>query len=189
MLDLALKNTLLITEIYNLISNISPFDLLEQRQIVETLAWIQTGAPIFRIKKPDVPNKHLVSYFVLFDETNRRILLADHKKAQLWLPTGGHVEVDEDPKQTVIRECYEELAVEADFWVEAPIFLTSTVTVGITAGHTDVSLWYVLKGDSSVSYAFDQDEFNAVSWFGFDEIPYAKSDPHMSRFISKLKNF
>lgn len=186
---IALKNNFLTTEIYNIISNIVPLDCLEQEHIIQTLAWIRTGASILRFEKPDIPNKHLVSYFVLFDEVNRKNLLVDHKKAHLWLPTGGHVEVDEDPKQTVIRECYEEQGVKADFWVEAPIFSTSTVTVGITAGHTDVSLWYVLKGDSNIYYAFDHDEFNAICWFGFDDIPYVKSDPHISIFISKLKNF
>jgi len=53
---------------------------------------------------------------------------------------------------------------------------------------TDVSLWYVLKGDSSMICEFDQDEFNTVQWFSFDKIPYENSDPHMRRFIGKLKN-
>ena len=39
----------------------------------------------------------------------------DHKKAELWLPSGGHVEIDEDPTDTVTRECMEELSVAADF--------------------------------------------------------------------------
>ncbi len=170
-------------------SSITPFDPVEQQHITDTLLWIDSGAPIFRIQKPDVPNKHLVSYFVLFDEQNQKILLVDHRKAQLWLPSGGHVEINENPKETVNRECFEELNIQADFWLDKPLFLTSTITVGITAGHTehtDVSLWYVLNGDSTASYAFDAEEFNAIKWFGFSEIPYEKSDPHMGRFISKL---
>lgn len=30
----------------------------------------------------------------------------DHKKAQLWLLLGGHVEIDEDPEEPVRRECH-----------------------------------------------------------------------------------
>ena len=42
--------------------------------------------------KPDVPPKHLVSYFALVDERRGKLLLVDHKLAGLWLPSGGHVE-------------------------------------------------------------------------------------------------
>lgn len=181
------KNSSTQEHIHHLISAIIPYDDIEREHIIDTLSWIKSGEPIFRIQKPDVPNKHLVSYFVLFDEEAEKILLVDHIKAQLWLPSGGHVEVDEDPKDTVRRECLEELGTQADFWSDKPVFLTSTVTVGLTAGHTDISLWYVLKGDSVKSYEFDKSEFNSIFWFGFDEIPYAKSDPHMRRFIEKLK--
>lgn len=169
------------------LSCISAFDDLEKKDIKDTLAWIKIGAPIFRITKPDIPNKHLVSYFVLLDQAAEKILLVDHKNALLWLPAGGHVEPDENPLDTVRRECMEELGIEADFVFDQPIFLTSTVTVGLTAGHTDVSLWYVLKGNQSQAYQHDPSEFNSIRWFGFDEIPYEKSDPHMRRFVEKLK--
>lgn len=173
--------------IHDLIANILPHDQLEQEHIKDTLAWIQSGAPIFRIAKPDIPNKHLVSYFLLFDEEAQKVLLVDHIKAQLWLPGGGHIEIDEDPKEAARRECLEELSIEPDFWRDKPLFLTSTVTVGLTAGHIDVSLWYILKGDCRKTYQFDAQEFNGIQWFSFDEIPYDKSDPHMKRFIEKLK--
>lgn len=103
------------------------------------------------------------------------------------MPAGGHVEMDEDPKETVIRECFEELKIQPDFWRKNPVFLTSTVTVGLTAGHTDVSLWYVLKGRYQNNYVFDHDEFNAIRWFDFDNIPLGNSELHLLRFINKLR--
>lgn len=174
--------------IEGIISAIIPLDDSESQQIEEVLMWIQSGTQIFRLEKPDIPPKHLVSYFVLFDERAQKILLVDHKKAQLWLPAGGHVEPDEHPQDTVIRECLEELGAPAEFWRVVPLFLTSTITVGLTAGHTDVSLWYVLKGDRDVSYPFDRGEFNAIRWFGWNDLPYKRSDPHMRRFIQKLRD-
>lgn len=173
--------------ITNLTQGIIPYDALEKQHIEQTLTWIQSGVPIFRIQKPDNPPKHLVSYVVLFDENAQKILLVDHKKAQLWVPAGGHVDIDEHPQKTAQRECEEELNIQATFWHPQPIFLTSTITVGLTAGHTDVSFWYVLKGDHQLDYTFDTREFNAIRWFGFDEIPYKKSDPHLERFVDKLR--
>ncbi len=88
---------------------------------------------------------NILCHICLYDRCLNKILLVDHINAQLWLPTGGHVDVEEDPKDAAKRECYEELGIKAEFWLESPLFLTSAVTVGLTAGHTDVTLWYLLK--------------------------------------------
>ena len=172
--------------IARLVSNLTPFDDLERQHIQETLTWIHQGKmPLFRLQEPDIPPKHLVVYFVVWDEDAKKILLVDHKKAQLWLPAGGHVELNEHPRLTVLRECREELGIEADFWHDEPLFLTSTVTGGLTPGHIDVSLWYVVKGHAYQPLSFDLREFNVVQWFALDQIPYAKSDPNMKRFVEK----
>jgi 8-oxo-dGTP diphosphatase len=182
-----LKQSTVTDQICDIITNITPFDALEQEHIDDTLAWIKSGAPIFRIQKPDVPNKHLVTSAIIFDEKASKILLVDHKNYLEWLPAGGHVDLNEHPKTATARECMEELNLEADFWCEDPIFLTSTFTTGQLTHHFDVSLWYVLKGDSRVNYDYDSREFNSIQWFGFDEIPYDRADPHMQRFVNKLK--
>ncbi len=174
--------------IHALIKCIKPHDEIERVQIEDTLKWIENGEQLFRIQKPDIPNKHLVSYFVLLDPSCGKILLVDHKTAKLWLPSGGHVEIDEDPKITVQRECLEELSIEAVFLLPEPIFLTTTLTNSLIGQHMDVSLWYVLKGDSQATYQFDKNEFHAIRWYSLDEIPFSKSDPNMHRFIEKLKS-
>src|SRR4051812_11901301 len=43
-----------------------------------------------------------------------RTLLHWHRKLQLWLPPGGHIETDEDPVQAVMREVLEETGITAD---------------------------------------------------------------------------
>jgi 8-oxo-dGTP diphosphatase len=170
------------------IEAIEPLDELERTHRDSTLEWIRSGAPIFRTAKPDVPPKHLVSYFALIDQQCGKLLLVDHKLAGLWLPSGGHVEPDEDPKATVVRELAEELNLAAEFVRDGPLFITVTRTVGAVGGHTDVSLWYLLCGDSSREIAFDRGEFHSVRWFGFDEIPFERSDPHMRRFVAKMRS-
>ena len=169
------------------IANIDPFDDLENAHISDTLEWIDAGADLFRTAKPATPPRHLISYFVLMDGDH--VLLVDHINAQLWLPTGGHVEPNENPRETVKREAFEELGIEADFAFPSPVFLTVTETVGRTAGHTDVSLWYVLKGDRNEQLDFDRSEFQEIRWFRGDHVPFSRSDPHMKRFMSKLELF
>ncbi len=128
-----------------------------------------------------------MSYFLLVDGIKNKILLVHHKKAELWLPTGAHVEIDEHPKSTVVREAAEELGIESIFLWEDPFFLTVTKTVGQTAGHTDVSLWYAIRGDSDQLLQFDREEFHEICWFSFDRFPKNKAEPHLQRFINKYQ--
>ena len=165
---------------------IQPYDTLEAEHISATLEWIESGAPLCRTQKPATPPQHLVSYFVLVDPHRRQLLLVDHVKAGLWLPSGGHVEPGEHPRATVEREVWEELQIEARFLLPEPLFLTITQTVGRTAGHTDISLWYVLMGDSTEALRYDIEEFARIAWFPLDVLPLERTDPHMARFTAKL---
>lgn len=172
------------TEIRQIISDVTPLDEIEVRHIDFSLAWIDSNAGLFRVAKPDTPSPHLVSYFLLVDGDH--LLLVDHINAELWLPTGGHVEPGENPKETVVRELKEELGVSAEFIFERPIFVTVSETVGKTSGHTDVSLWFVLKGHRKDRLRFDTSEFHTVSWFHRTEIPLERTDPNLSRFVQKI---
>jgi 8-oxo-dGTP pyrophosphatase MutT (NUDIX family) len=173
--------------IADLVRSIAPYDPLETDHLRQTLAWIESGAHLFRIQKPATPPQHLVAYFALFDPTQNKLLLVDHKNAGLWLPSGGHVELDEHPRTTVVREAHEELGVAAHFWWDEPLFLTVTTTVGGAIPHTDVSLWYVLQGDCTVPLVYDPSEFDSIAWFPLDQLPLTRSDPHLARFAAKLR--
>jgi 8-oxo-dGTP diphosphatase len=182
------------TQIQDDIRLIQPSDTIEAAHITNALHWIDTAPNIFRIAKPDKPPKHLVSYFVLIDPDHNSVLLGDHIKAQLWLPSGGHVELNEHPRDTVVRECQEELNQQAVFLKNntQPFFITVTQTVGLTAGHTDVSLWYLLHGSIHDRLNFDRREFTDMSWFTFGEILNSHPaifDPHMQRFTRKLQQY
>lgn len=167
------------------IESICPIDPLESQTKADTLAWIESGAELCRLEKPATPSRHLVSYFPVVD--GDYVLLVDHINAQLWLPTGGHVEPGEHPRETALREAKEELSIEAEFLFDKPILITSTTTVGKTAGHTDISIWYALKGDQRMELAYNQTEFHSIRWFHRDEVPSDRTDPELGRFMLKLK--
>ncbi|WP_128436372.1 NUDIX hydrolase [Streptomyces cyaneus] len=174
-----------------LIEGIAPWDDLERAHLRTTGEWLAGGAPVYRIRKPDVPTMHLVTYFVVLDDRRGELLLVAHRKAGLWLPPGGHVEPGEDPWATVVRECREELGVPAiasDVTGELPLFLTVTRTRG-QGEHTDVSLWYVISADAEALTSYDEEEFTAIRWLTPDQVlaaPLDSMDPHMHRFTRKL---
>jgi len=135
---------------------------------------------------------HLVSYFVVLDEMREELLLVAHRKAGRWLPTGGHVEPEEHPWETVRRECQEELTIEAvsaEVSGDCPLFITVSQTFG-EGSHTDVSLWYVVKARREDIKFFDEEEFEAISWLSLQQVletPPGILDPHMHRFTRKLQ--
>lgn len=174
--------------IRNEIASIAPLDPLETQHRADALAWVDSGAELIRQAKPATPPEHLVSYFAVVDGETGKILLVDHKNAQPWLPAGGHVEPGEHPRETVERELFEELGLVATHAIGPPLMITCADTVGLTAGHTDVSLWYLVHAPLTQDIRYDSAEFNAVQWLAFADIPLTRSDPHMGRFISKLRD-
>ncbi|MEV7246530.1 hypothetical protein AB0N92_35590 [Streptomyces sp. NPDC093248] len=74
-----------------------PWDALERTHLTTAARWLAGGAPVYRVRKPDVSATHLICYFVVRDDSRGRLLLVAHRKAGLWLPAGGHVEPGEGP--------------------------------------------------------------------------------------------
>jgi 8-oxo-dGTP diphosphatase len=181
----------LVDEISTIVASIEPFDETERRHREACLDWLARTDDVFRRIRPATPSPHLVSYFLLRERRRDRVLLVDHRKADLWLPAGGHVEPGEHPVATVRRESIEELGVPAVFsgGMEDPSFITVTETVGPDR-HTDVSLWFVLNGQTDQVFTPDHQEFRSVRWWTAAELDDAdptRFDPHLMRMLAKLR--
>ncbi|GAB2831921.1 NUDIX hydrolase [Actinocorallia aurea] len=173
-----------------LIRAIPPGDDTEAADIARTLAWIDSGAPLFRTAWPATPPKHLVVYSALLDESAGTLLLVDHVRSGLWLPPGGHVDDDEDPRLAVLRELREELGLRPRFHPAAgaaPFFLAINERVPPHA-HTDVCLWFLFVGDERAPVVPDPSEICTTHWFPVaDAAGWATdSDPAVERFLAKV---
>jgi 8-oxo-dGTP pyrophosphatase MutT (NUDIX family) len=179
------------TDINAILDHIEPMDDLEMATIERVRGWLAEGRPLFRKRKPDVPPEHLVSYCVVIDRARESILLMCHRRAGLWLPTGGHAEMDEDLHAAAGRELAEELGPRAAMVAtvaDMPLFITATRTRG-AGSHTDISLWYVVAGDERMWLEPDPAEFSAHRWVPWQrvlELDPADIDPEMPRFMTKL---
>jgi 8-oxo-dGTP pyrophosphatase MutT (NUDIX family) len=181
------------SELRSTVAAISASDQIERNHLDDALAWIDSGAPLYRTAKPATPPKHLVSYALLVDPEHDAALLIDHRIANLWLPTGGHVEPDETPFEAAARELTEEVGVEPDPLASCgprPFFITVTPTVGPTPSHVDVSLWYAFTRSRHDPLCVDEREAANARWWPFPEIDDEQTDrfdPHLSRAVAKLR--
>ena len=177
-----------VATIHDLVSALAPADDLEAGHRAGTLRWLERTDDVYRRVKPAVPDRHLVSYVVPRDPTDGALLLVEHLNAGLWLPPGGHVEPGEHPAAAARREGQEELGLTGA--VGGPAFLTVTRTVGVDAGHTDVSLWFVLDTGRDQPLRHDGSEFRQARWWTPEDIRAAdprRFDPHLGRFLTKAR--
>lgn len=179
--------------IASLVRAVEPADARERDDQADVLEWIRSGGPIFRTAKPATPPKHLVSYCVLVDTDTAHVLLVDHRDAQRWLPTGGHVDVDEHPADAARREIREELQLDPAFHPlvgPRPLLVTVSRTGGRSMPHTDVSLWFVFAASSNDRIVADDREFADARWWLMSAVLDAddpdRFDPNLGRFLTKL---
>lgn len=52
-----------------------------------------------------------VSVYIVFEN---KVLLHVHKVLNIWLPPGGHIELDEDPNEAALREAKEETGLDVE---------------------------------------------------------------------------
>lgn len=190
-----MNGVLLHDEIRSLVAELVPADVIEAEHCRDALAWLDSTDDIFRRIAARTPSPHLVSYFLLIDHDKGRVLLVDHLKAGLWLPSGGHVEPGEHPVATVRREVREELGIPAVFSPvtgELPVFVTVTETASTVHRHTDVSLWFVLSSGAHQPLIPDLREFREVRWWSREDIGQADPalfDPHLNRMLAKFDRY
>lgn len=181
-----------VARVHAIVSAVEPWDDVEAVQKADILNWLASEDDVFRRAKPATPSRHLVSYVVFVDTARNSMLLVEHRDAGLHLPAGGHVGSGEDPAKAALREAREELGVTASFLPgigARPLMVSQSTTVGVSAGHTDVALWYLVEGDADVPAWGDSGEFARCRWWTFDEILAANPaglDPHLQRFTAKL---
>ena len=76
----------------------------------------------------------VVSVFIVYRD---RVLLIDHKKYDEWLPIGGHIELDEDPDEALVREIREESGLKVRILTKKPDVAHAGVKPLLTPSYVD----------------------------------------------------
>jgi 8-oxo-dGTP pyrophosphatase MutT (NUDIX family) len=120
------------------------------------------------------------SVYIVHDN---KVLLHMHKKLHIWLQPGGHIELDEDPNETAVREAKEETGLDVVLVGDVhsydspynarelipPKFLNRHF-FDTTHTHEHVDLCYFARPLTDVSKAQPEVEGANIRWFTREEI-------------------
>jgi len=129
---------------------------------------------------------HFTATGLVLSPDNNKALMIFHKKLQLWLPAGGHIDDGELPHETVVREIFEETGLKAKI-----INAAEEITVdNIRESQVPSPRWILQEfipayKDKDAHYHYDflyhlqaesldlnpaEQEIEDIGWFSLDEL-------------------
>lgn len=106
-----------------------------------------------------------------------QVLLRKHDKYGFWLGVGGHVDLDEDPNQTAVREVKEEVGLGVELWAGNKKFISADTDlhkelippVAMNRHHTSpdhehIDLIYLAKAKSNAVKPEDGEQQDGWKW-------------------------
>ncbi|HPT08252.1 MAG TPA: NUDIX domain-containing protein [bacterium] len=130
---------------------------------------------------------------------NKKVLLVNHLKLGVWLYPGGHVEKDENPDQTLIREVKEETGLDVEIISQkddcfsdiaadvCSLHIPYAVLCELVGNHYHNDLIYLCRvvGDCN-NLVYKTDESDGINFFSKDELENIKLFPNFRKLLEKL---
>ncbi|MBU4204756.1 NUDIX hydrolase [Patescibacteria group bacterium] len=141
--------------------------------------------------------KHFTASALIID--NGKVLLVHHKKLGVWLYPGGHIEKNETPEQTVIREVKEETGLDVEIMGEKDNSLSdANADVSVLYNpyvilcelvgnhyHDDIVYLCSIYGNNR-KIKLNEGELKDIQFFGIDELDNIKLFPNFRRLLEKV---
>jgi ADP-ribose pyrophosphatase YjhB (NUDIX family) len=140
----------------------------------------------------EVTRDFTVATFVI---NNGKVLLLWHKKLQMWLPPGGHIDPNELPDDAAIREVLEETGLK--------VILNSPLSTppmpgprplarpegiqleSISPGHEHIDLIYFARLADPGAAPMANDEVEKIGWYGLADLDRINLTQEVRYWVSK----
>ena len=110
---------------------------------------------------------HVTASAIVVNDAGDKVALHLHKRLQMWLQPGGHIEEGESPWEGALREAREETGLEVRHHDGSPCFVHVDVHAG-PKGHTHLDLRYLVRAPESAMNPAEG-ESPDVGWFAWAE--------------------
>jgi len=133
-------------------------------------------------------DRHFCVTAYVFNPNDRRFLMVHHRKLNMWVPPGGHVDPNEIPDNAAVRETLEETGVSvrlidrkgpADSCLVAPFGIQRNIIKEGLHEHLDLIYLAVPESDPAQAVLNDRESLG-IGWFTLDEI----MSPSFATFVT-----
>ena len=120
--------------------------------------------------------RHFCASAFIIDPYTKKILLVKHKKNKRWTQPGGHMEENETPEETALREAYEETGLRVRLLGERfPREEDFIRPLGIqcnrhSTGDTHIDIIYAAVPNDDTKEQLNVEESDDIGWFSREEL-------------------
>jgi len=145
---------------------------------------------------------HFTATGIVFNSKNQ-VLMVFHKKLNVWLPPGGHIEEDELPDDAVIREILEETGIRVKIKslkqdidisnkdscreLERPFIILLEDIEG-NGKHNHIDMIYICSALND-EFTPQKLEVSDIGWFTLDEINELETFDNVKQTIKKAYEY
>lgn len=151
-----------VTSILKALQNHQPIDEREEESIRTFLSVVPT------LDEPCSENAdpiHVTASAIVVSDDGDKVALHLHKRLNMWLQPGGHIEEGESPADGALREAQEETGLPVRHERDGGLFFHLDVHPG-PKGHTHHDVRYLVRAPFVVP-APDAHESQEVAWFSW----------------------
>lgn len=143
--------------------------------------------------------RHFTASGIVLDQD--RVPLVKHRKLGLWLYPGGHIDPDEDPAQTAVREISEEAGIDVEIIGEVPFahpavgavpipftILVEDVTDATVGAHQHIDMVYVCR-PRSVEVTVQLAELDGHTWIPLTDIAALPTPPELPTLVASAAKY
>ena len=141
--------------------------------------------------------KHFTASALIVQDN--KVLLVFHKKLQVWLYPGGHIEDNETPDQAVVREVKEETGLDIEIVGEkdenlqdagndiTPLRKPYVVLCELVGDHYHNDLVYLCRPTASqMSVNYDKSESGGMGFFSLKDLNDIPIFPNFKELLKKV---
>jgi len=144
---------------------------------------------------------HFTATGIVFN-SKKEILMVHHKKLNVWLPPGGHVEENELPDDAVLREIYEETGIKAKIIsnkrnlelsgyrcreLETP-FLVLLEDINEDKTHNHIDMIYLCEALNE-EFVQQETEIQGIGWFSAERIKELETYENVVKVVYKAVEY
>lgn len=142
----------------------TPIDQRESESIIEFLDVVPTLEDPCNEENGLI---HVTASAIVVSDAGDKVALHLHKRLNMWLQPGGHIDAGESPAQAALREAIEETGLPVRHQQEEGVLFHIDVHPG-PKGHTHHDLRYLLRAPE-VPLRPGEGESPEARWFTWDE--------------------